>query len=151
MWLKEELTTAAASHELVVWVNPVPWIADAEDGADHWGGYAVERRELADHIAEFEIDNLLMIAGDAHMLAIDDGSNTDFSSNGYPGFPLVHAAALDRPGSVKGGPYSEGSMGGGGQFATIDVVDEGDAITVTARGLDWDGNELLSYEFSTDG
>ncbi len=148
-WLKDELENSAKSHELVVWVNPVPWIADAEDGADHWGGYAVERRELADHIATNNIDNLLMVAGDAHMVAIDDGSNTDYSTDGHPGFPLIHSAALDRLGSVKGGPYSEGVVAGGGQFATIDVRDDGDSIVVRLTGLDWQGNELLAYEFST--
>ncbi len=148
-WFKEEIVDAAASNELVVWVNPVPWVAEEEDGADHWGGFADERRALADVIADNDIDNLLMISGDAHMLAIDDGTNTDYSTEGYPGFPLLHAAALDRPGSVKGGPYTEGAIGSGGQFATMEVVDDGDTITVGLTGFKWDGSELMSYEFST--
>ncbi len=150
-WFKDEIVEAAADHELVVWINPVPWVADEEAGADHWGGFADERRELADHIADNDIDNLLMISGDAHMLAIDDGTNTDYSTDGYPGFPLLHAAALDRPGSVKGGPYSEGAIGNGGQFASMEVTDDGDAITVGLTGLTWDGDVLMSYEFSTAG
>ena len=148
-WFKDEIVEASQSHELVVWVNPVPWIADARDGADHWAGFADERRELADHIADNEIGNLLMVSGDSHMVAIDDGTNTDYSTTGFPGFPLLHSAALDRPGSVKGGPYSEGAIGGGGQFATIEVTDDGDAITVRLTGVKWDGTEFISYEFST--
>ena len=148
-WFKDEIVDAAASNELVVWVNPVPWVADEEDGADHWGGFAEERRELADVIADNDIDNLLMISGDAHMLAMDDGTNTDYSTDGYPGFPLLHAAALDRSGSVKGGPYTEGAIGSGGQFATMSVVDDGDTITVELTGVRWDGTELMSLEFST--
>ena len=50
-WFKQEIVEASRTHELVVWVNPVPWVAEARDGADHWGGYPAERRELADHIA----------------------------------------------------------------------------------------------------
>lgn len=148
-WFTDEIVEAAASHELVIWVNPVPWIAEEEGGADHWGGFADERRELADVIADNEIDNLLMISGDAHMLAMDDGTNTDYSTDGFPGFPLLHAAALDRPGSVKGGPYSEGAIGGGGQFATMSIEDRGDAIAVELVGVAWDGEELMRLEFST--
>jgi len=148
-WFKDELIEASRTHELVVWVNPVPWVADAREGADHWGGFPDERRELADHIADNRVDNLLMISGDAHMVAIDDGTNTDYSTNGWPGFPLLHSAALDRPGGEKGGPYSEGAIGGSGQFATIDVADDGDDVVVTLTALDWEGTELLSHEFST--
>ncbi len=148
-WFEGEILTSSRTHELVVWLNPVPWIAEAKDGADHWGGYAIERRELADHIATNDIDNLVMISGDAHMVAIDDGTNTDYSTDGYPGFPLIHAAALDRPGSIKGGPYSEGAIAGGGQFATLEILDDGDTINVEMRGLTWTGEELMSYSFTT--
>ena len=148
-WLMRELTEASASHELVVWVNPVPWVAEAADGADHWGGYSTERTELADHIAEEGITNLLMVSGDAHMVAIDDGSNTNFatSANG-PSFPLVHAAALDRPGGVKGGPYSEGAIAGGGQFATVDVLDDGGSVEVVLTARTWDGEVLLEHRYT---
>lgn len=149
-WFKDEIVDASLSHELVVWVNPVPWVAEEREGSDNWAGFAEERRELADHIAKNEIDNILMVSGDSHMVAIDDGTNTDYSTDGYPGFPLLHSAALDRPGSVKGGPYSEGAIGDGGQFATIEVTDDGDSITVGLTGLTWEGDELMSYEFSTD-
>ncbi len=90
-WLENELVDAADRHALVVWVNPVPSIAESEAGADHWGGYAAERQHLADHIVDNEIDNLIMVSGDAHMVAIDDGTNTDFSSTGGGDFPLIHA------------------------------------------------------------
>jgi phosphodiesterase/alkaline phosphatase D-like protein len=120
-------------------------------GADHWGGYATERARIADLISAIEIQGLLMVAGDAHMLAIDDGSNTQFSAVGETSFPLLHAAALDRPGSVKGGPYSEGVFPGGGQFATIEIRDTGsDEIAVTLTGLDWTGATLVEYTFVVD-
>jgi hypothetical protein len=129
-------------------VTSVPWIAAPEAGADHWGGYAEERRHIAEFITANEISALLMVAGDAHMLAIDDGTTTQFSAVGNTSFPLLHAAALDRPGSVKGGPFSEGMHPGGGQFGLIEVVDTGsDHVTVHLRGLDWEGNELVGYSF----
>ena len=60
-WLQmEELTTSSRTHALVVWVNPVPWIAEAREGGDNWSGFAGERRMIANAIAEAEIDNLFV-------------------------------------------------------------------------------------------
>lgn len=50
---------------------------------------------------------------------------------------------------MKGGPYSEGAIGAGGQFATLEIADNGDSITVNMRGFDWAGEELMSLEFTT--
>jgi hypothetical protein len=85
-----------------------------------------------------------MVSGDAHMLAADDGSNSDYARSG--GFPVFQAAALDRRGSVKGGPYSEGTFPGDGQFGLISVEDEGGrTVRVTMRGLNWQGEELVRH------
>lgn len=127
----------------VVWLNPTPWVQAESTTADGWGGYATERRLIADTIARNGVDNLLMVSGDAHMLALDDGSNTDFSTSGAGGFPLLHAAALDRRGNVKGGPYSGPVLPGGGQFGTVEVRDDGRSVVVTLRGYDWRGTELM--------
>jgi hypothetical protein len=81
------------------------------------------------------------------MVAIDDGTNTDYSTSGGGGFPLLHAAALDRPGSVKGGPYSDGAFPGGGQFGTVDVADTGSAVAVTLSGWNWKNERLVSRTF----
>ena len=153
-WLETELVDASEDHELVVWVNPVPWIAEAEEGADHWGGYSDERRLLADHIAGNGIDNLVMVSGDAHMVAIDDGNNSDFSTSQSGGFPVIHAAPLDRPGGVKGGPYSHGTSADGGQFATLTIDDDGTDVSVALTGRNWQGEELMTLRFdppATDG
>jgi phosphodiesterase/alkaline phosphatase D-like protein len=146
-WFLDALVSAARDQALVVWLNPVPWVAEARDGGDDWGGYATERQRIAEVIAESGIDNLLMISGDAHMVAIDDGTNTDYSQAADAGFPLLHAAALDRPGSTKGGPYSEGAIGGSGQYGVVDITDHGEAIHVALRAKRYDGEVLLAYDF----
>lgn len=148
-WLEDELLAAKDDYALTVIVSSVPWIAAPEAGADDWAGYSFERQKIADFIAANHIGNLLMVAGDAHMIAIDDGSHTNYAAAGNATFPLLHAAALDRPGSVKGGPYSEGAYPGGGHFGTVEVIDTGGAeMTVRIAGLDWTGATLASYTFT---
>lgn len=151
-WLKQEMIAARDTHALTVWANSVPWIAAETAGADHWGGYPEERAEIAEFIAVNGLaPHLVMLAGDAHMLAIDNGTNSDYSASGTAGFPIFHAAALDRPGSVKGGPYSEGSFPGAGQFGLMSVDDDGsDSITVSWQGYNWELNEIVSLELNFD-
>jgi hypothetical protein len=144
-WLLGELSQAD-SYGLVVWVNPDPWVAEATPGADTWGGFAEERQVIADAIAAHAVDNLLMVGGDAHMLAFDDGTNTDYSTSQSGGFPLFQTAAVDRPGSVKGGPYSGQVIPGGGQFGTLDVRDDGTSVAVTLTGWNWRTERLFTEE-----
>jgi hypothetical protein len=147
-WLKDQMLAARDTHALTVWVSAVPWIAEAAAGADNWSGYAEERQEIADFIAANGITSLAMLSGDAHMLAIDDGTHSNFASEGGMGFPVFHAAALDRRGNLKGGPYSEGAIPGGGHFGLMTVTDTGDQITVEWSGRDYTGVELIRYRFT---
>lgn len=150
-WLLTELRVSALSHALVVWVNPTPWISAHDDAGDDWSTYPRERRRIADAIAAADIDNLVMVSGDAHMVAIDDGTNSGYAADGSHGFPVLHAAALDRPGSSKGGPYSHGVVQGSGQFGRVDIDDDGgDVVTVRLSGHNWEGEELLSFEFDLE-
>jgi phosphodiesterase/alkaline phosphatase D-like protein len=148
-WLEQELRAAADAGQVVVLVTSVPWNGTPAAGADDWSGYTTARRQVADLVAAAGLtDRLLMVAGDAHMVAIDDGSHTDFSSDGSGGFPLMHAAALDRPGSYKAGPYSEGAHPGAGQFGLVTVTDTGGDITLRLSGRDFTGAELVGYTFT---
>lgn len=149
-WLVDELTRASRTHAVVVWVNAVPWVGAADPVSDTWAGWSDDRRRIADAISDAGVDNLVMLSGDAHMVAVDDGTNTDYSTARTGGFPLLHAAALDRPGGVKGGPYSEGTFPGGGQFATMDIADDGASVVVTFTGRTWEGEELVRYQFGVD-
>ena len=147
-WLKRELLRAKRDGQLAVWVTSVPWIAAG--GPDSWAGSPRERRELADFVARARIRNLVMLAGDAHMVAIDDGTNNRYATGGRLGWPVMHAAALDRRGDVKGGPYSEGAFPGSGQFGTITVRDSGGAmVAVTLAGWDYGGRRIVAYTFTT--
>lgn len=144
-WFKQQLLDAREDYALIVWVNPDPWIGAAAVGGDAWDGYDTERQELAGFITDNGIDNILMASGDAHMIAIDDGTNS------AGGFPVFHAAALDRLGRVKGGPYSEGTFPGGGQFGLVTVTDNGGRnVRVTLSGRNWKNEEIVGYSFTVD-
>jgi len=148
-WLEQELLAADEEYPLIVLVSSVPWIHTDSPGNDDWAGYATERAEIADFVAEHDIDGLVMVGGDAHMVAIDDGTNNTFATyTGEPGFVVFHAGALDRPGSLKGGPYSEGAVPGGGQFGVVEISDDGETMLVRLRGLDWQGRILVEYSFT---
>jgi hypothetical protein len=147
-WLLDELGRASREHALVVWVNPDPWIGAADTTSDTWSGFSRERREIANFISEHHIRNLVMVSGDAHMVAIDDGTHSDYSKNGRAGFPVLQAAALDRPGNIKGGPYSEGAFPGGGQFGVLRIEDDGSTVKVALSGRNWRGKTIVSYRFT---
>jgi hypothetical protein len=148
-WLNAELAAARDRDGIVVWANSVPWIDAAEPGADSWAGYTTQRERLADAVASLGMtDRLLMLGGDGHMVALDDGTNSDYSSTGAGGFPVLHAGALDRLGSAKGGPYSDGIFPGSGQFGVLRVVDDGGKkMRVTFEGRTWDGRTLVERTF----
>jgi phosphodiesterase/alkaline phosphatase D-like protein len=111
VWLKNRLL-AGKELDLIVWANSVPWIGKDEPGEDYWAGYAHERQELAEFVVVKDIRNICMVSGDAHMVAIDDGTNSGYASGGRGGFPVFQAAALESPESEKGGPYSIGNQDG---------------------------------------
>lgn len=150
-WLKRELLAARDDFALIVWVNSVPWIGTdtGSENEDRWTGFPTERAELAGFIEQNGIHNLCAISGDAHMLAIDDGANNRYGTGKRPLFPVFHAAAMDRKGSVKGGPYSHGAFPGGGQFGLMRVIDDGgDEVRVEWSGRNHQDVELVRYAFT---
>ena len=144
-WLEDQLSGAVGAP-LVIWVNTVPWIANPGSGSDNWGAYALEREEIANHIESLGLTRrLVMLSGDAHMVAIDDGTHSSYVSGAGrkgQGFVVVHAAPLDRPTSMKGGPYSHGISRQRGQFGLVDVADHGETLSVELSGRNRSGSPI---------
>jgi len=151
-WFKEQLAQARDQYPVVAWVSSMPWIGEDSSAEDRWAGFAAERRELATYIDSIGVaDQLVILSGDAHMVTLDDGTHNDYGQDGGGGFPVVHAAAFDQIGSVKGGPYTHGPYPNpfalfgrtDGQFVLMDVRDDGgDEVCVA-----WTGKR---YETDTD-
>jgi phosphodiesterase/alkaline phosphatase D-like protein len=119
--------------------------------ADFWGAFATERREIANFIREENITGLAILHGDAHSLAADDGSHSDYATGGGPRIPVMAGAPLDQESSIKGGPYSQGvykPVDGEGCFGYVQVRDSGAAIEVRYSGRNYLGAEKVSLKFS---
>ena len=117
-------------------MNTVPWITKANEAtSEGWAPYPEERTRIADRIDALGLTSrLIMLSGDGHMAAIDDGSNSAYMSgrtNQTRGFVVVHGAPLDRWTRTKGGPYSHGVSRRNHQFGLLDVADTGSALDVT--------------------
>jgi phosphodiesterase/alkaline phosphatase D-like protein len=125
-WFKQEMLGARdAGFPLILWVNTSPWIGPPQLGNDTWGGYVTERTELADFFKENRIRNVVILSGDMHSLAYDDGTNSDFAIGGGAPLVVLHAAALTRPGEAKDGHYAAGPILGSAQYGLLEVTDTG--------------------------
>ncbi|KAL3936969.1 MAG: hypothetical protein SGBAC_007825 [Bacillariaceae sp.] len=113
-WLLDEFAQSD-KYDFVIWGSSVPWIGvndDPLDPSDAWWGFSKQRRRISMFLSSDELPkrNVLVMAGDSHMLAFDDGSNTyhgDARDDAYS-FPILQTGPLDRLGSFKGGPFSQG-------------------------------------------
>jgi hypothetical protein len=131
-WLKDEISAAAATDQIVCVVMSEPY--------NGWGSFAAEREDLSNHIQD-EVMNrrMFFLSADWHLLGIDDGSITRYATTPEPGLgpPLFVACPLHRS-DFGTGPWSHGYRGpasGQGQYATLEFSDSGGStITVTYRG-----------------
>jgi hypothetical protein len=148
-WLKQELLAAKGKFPVIFWVSTVSWIG--KPGEDNWGAYEDERREIANFIKENGITGVCILSGDAHMLAADDGTNSDFATDGGAPLPVLQAASLDSTASFSGGPYSNGFYGprkDEGCYGLVRVEDKGSSIDVSFSGLNDRNQERISLRFS---
>jgi hypothetical protein len=152
-WFKQELINARdAGFPLVLWVSSNPWIGklDPTQDSDNWSGYQSERTEIANFIRDNHITNVVILAGDMHGLAYDDGTNSDYATGGGAPLTVLQAASLTQGGSVKGGPYSGAPVPGSAQYGILEVYDSG-GPTVACRFLGMRAGEgrKMNYIFST--
>lgn len=149
-WFKQELIGARdAGFPLIVWVCTDPWIDQARVGVDTWGGHATERTEIANFIKNNGIKNLIILSGDMHALAYDDGTHSDYATGGGAPLVVLHAAALTREGNTKGGPYTAGPLQGSPQYGLLEVTDRGGAtVQCTFTGKRVGEGAKLVFQFS---
>jgi|GEM_PF-77995 prolyl oligopeptidase len=129
------------------------WARTYPGDEDHWSVYSTERREIADFIKSNHIQGVCILHGDAHMLAADDGTHSDYATGGGAPVPVMGAAPLDKDPSIKGGPYSQGvyrvanAQTGEGGFGLVTVTDTGREIRVRFSGRNNKDQEKISLQF----
>lgn len=129
-WLKDTIT--AATEPVIMIAQASPWVGSAIAGDDGWFGYTTERTELANFF-QASGKKIIMLAGDMHAVAADDGTNS-------PGkIPVFQAAPFTQNSSIKGGPYTvppyPATAGTAvSQYGRVVVSDDGTQITVTFTG-----------------
>lgn len=137
-WFKDQLAAARdAETPLIVWLSSVPFISTASTG-DGWGRFQTERREILEFIRDNRIQNICIISGDMHALALDDGTGTHNYVAGVR-VPVFHAAALAQVGSIKGGPYTVDGLtvtpsDGLGRYGNLRIDDNGKNVSATYEG-----------------
>jgi phosphodiesterase/alkaline phosphatase D-like protein len=80
---------------------------DPED-QDFWGVFSYERAEIANFIRDNQIKGVAILHGDAHMLAADDGSHSDYATGGGAPVPgdggrAARSIAIDQRRAVQPG------------------------------------------------
>ncbi|MGZ8544614.1 MAG: alkaline phosphatase D family protein, partial [Flavisolibacter sp.] len=148
-WFKAQCLYAKNNNLVIAWVSSVSF---GGTQADNWGGFSAERINVSNFLNENQIENFFILSGDAHMLAIDDGTNHDFSTTGNSAhYPVFAVAALNQSGSNKGGRYNvmpDGSIDPNplanyiytnpnntiGQYGMIEVNDNGLEICISFTG-----------------
>jgi hypothetical protein len=137
-WFKDQLVAARdAETPLIVWLSSVPFISTST-GGDDWGRFTTERREILEFIRDNRIQNICIISGDMHALALDDGTGTHNYVAGVR-IPVFHGAALARGGSTKGGPYTVDGVtvppnAGTGRYGNLIINDTGTGVSATYEG-----------------
>jgi phosphodiesterase/alkaline phosphatase D-like protein len=139
-WLKD-LVVSASEPVIVLQVGTV-WNASIT-GTDSWLNYSTERDELTDYFdAQGVTGKLFILAGDGHILAADDGTNSP------GGIPVAQFAPLDAGFTADDGTYSEGiHKTEQQQYGTLHFTDDGTNVTVRARGWSVNSSSVETVEF----
>lgn len=129
-WLIALMDTIDTDGLLIINAS-VPWIGS---GNDTWGLASASRKRIADAANAKIPGRWIVIAGDMHALAFDNGSNSP------GGAPVYHAAPIDNTNSTKGGPYSGGSpvMASTQQYGRLELTPISGGWDVTFRGYSVD-------------
>jgi hypothetical protein len=155
-WFKNELIQAKNNNQLICWVGSYSWYGTLDD---NWRLHPTERRELSEFMRDNAIENMFIINGDAHMFAIDNGINGDFTAaQDLPYlYPVMQAGPIENNGSFKGGEYSEGTFFQffvkAAQYGVVRIEDNGsDSICVSLEGYKKDlttgsTSSLATYNF----
>ena len=144
-WLKETLENSDATFRIIA--SPVPWAdGSAPRGRqkfDKWEGFPAERQAIFDHIAEHEINGVVLISGDRHR---SDARRID-RENHYPLYDFMSAIPTNyhtHP-LVEGPGYLFGHNANN-TFGMLHFDTTAEDPTVAFEIVDIDGKSIWKHE-----
>ncbi|KAL4483544.1 hypothetical protein ABPG72_016825 [Tetrahymena utriculariae] len=141
MWLIEILDWCKQNQQIdnLVVVSSIPWL-----GKD-WVSFTEQRTIIGNKMAEVMKvkQNVLLITGDSHMVAFDNGHNNDAG-----GFPHCISSPMDKTPSCKGGHYTFGPFSGNSQYSTLDITYDPNTKVNCFIVRGWRGKDIL-YNYNS--
>jgi phosphodiesterase/alkaline phosphatase D-like protein len=154
-WFMNELKQSSEKYPLLIWVSSVPYTAEKKEGEDDWGGFTYERRVIANFIKKNDINNLMIVSGDAHSVLHNQGLENNYSDYEGDGLFEVLASPLDNwATSVKGGPWTQVYRPKKGElvYGLLEVDYSNNKTTVYFKSFDTNHQVVIQAEksFKTD-
>jgi hypothetical protein len=135
-WLIDNVNSSTARWKVIV--SSVPWnatVTGGAGGADCWGDWDAEQFERSYLAQQVTAANVIVLSGDRHWGAIDDGTNS-----GWPEITAGPLNQVDR--SPVEGTWTHGSDVSGHKFGLLTI--DGTAHTATLAVFDADGTQTAS-------
>lgn len=144
VWLENQFKYASVNDQIrfVFLISTMFWIDTNLEG--EWSDYPNTQTQIANWVDTYVYKkgkDIMVISGDTHAMAFDDGRN-----NYFGGFPVLQAAPLDSFPICAGGPYSHGVNVDRGQYSTIKVQDNGTDTVCVQIQLKNLGKALIQYD-----
>lgn len=137
-WLKNGLLNSKAKWKFLI--TPVVFNPSL-DKPDSWNGYQYERQQLVSFIKQNHITGVILISGDLHAGALDDGTNADFPEMVVPSANAGSCFTATRWGMWSVGHYGDkGSHCNG--YGVISVGTDSNQVKLEVK--DTQGNTRLS-------
>ena len=150
-WFMNEIKESSEKYPLVIWVSSVPYTAEKKEGEDDWGGFTHERRVIANFIKKNDINNLMIVSGDAHCTLYNNGLENNYSNYEGEGLFEILASPLDNwATSVKGGSWTDVYRPKDGQlvYGMAEVVFSNNKTTVHFKTFDTNHQVVIQAEKS---
>jgi alkaline phosphatase D len=120
-WLKDGLKSSTATWKVIF--SNSPWNPTAKCDKDAWCDYQMEQNDLVDFILSNSIENIIVLSGDIHAGALDDGQNSYFWNL------LVPAADI-----ASGKLACDTATSHGSSFGTWNIGTWGEGFTTECNG-----------------
>lgn len=131
-WLIDGVNNSTARWKIIV--SASCWNPTEGTDEDTWGSYDDDDVEQDYIIQQITADNVIVLTGDRHFGAIDDGTNSNW--------PEISASPLTRTNGTVTGTWSQGTDNTGHMYGTLEI--DGSAHTATLTVKDANGTTTAS-------